>query len=899
MSEAGRYGLGFVTSPLEDAVLAAARPAVGEAGGTLPVGSVRQAVLDVLGGGSLDDDTIGELLDVVVHDHEGPLALVPGRRVGDLGLLVPRLVLTHRLTDAELATDTLDLDPDLGPVARLAWVDGGLHTPDGVPLRRRDRRERRGSRAGGVLWTTHLEGPGGWLGRFEAGRVLAVGVAGGVLTLEALDERDAGPGPPGFAAALGDMLELANDGDGSPVWDEELHLGLAVEHPDWFVDPLPPFGDLVVAAGYEVDGRSIGRPGGWQQHEELARVVMTMARHQDLSTDDHDVLRDALTAFDRGIGGGADAVDRADPTAPPARSLRRPLHDRWQAALAFLEELRWQGVTAEQLGGFARALGEGARGEPAAVCQWLASRAAAMDGNALDGERLAIEACESDGWFVPGLDEAAWYAADRGRARVAVNLLHRIRQPDDPELELLRSYAELGAPGIGRNAPCPCGSGRKFKQCHLGRVELPEADRVRWLLDKARAYVMHVAPPELLDDLAGDDAPLHAHLMALDLLLFGDGWFERFLAGRGPLLDEWERTTATRWPSQSVTSVFRVDQIDDDGRRHLVDARTGDVRVVEVSPALDKGDTHRLVWCRLVPVDDRWYTTGVVRLALLGERERLLDALLPGSTSDETMRALVGPGDGPQLQNTSGEPLMTCEAIVRPGAGLHRDDVAARLDKVLERDDEDADDYERDDEDGGGAEGSPVWHLSRDTPGMEQAVIATVRLAASAVHAETNSVARHEEILTVLHDALGDLELESEERVPIACHRARHGARELVVSARRALGLDDDVAGVAEGDDPEDLLDLDDDDDLDDDFDDLDDDLDDFDLDPPPGVLDEMARAHEQRWLDRSIPALGGKTPRDAAADDLLRPDLLTLLAEMGDTGLFDPDRIRAALGLG
>ncbi|HIJ21192.1 MAG TPA: hypothetical protein HPP58_09105, partial [Deltaproteobacteria bacterium] len=24
---------------------------------------------------------------------------------------------------------------------------------------------------------------------------------------------------------------------------------------------------------------------------------------------------------------------------------------------------------------------------------------------------------------------------------------------------------------IGRNEPCPCGSGRKFKQCHLGKED--------------------------------------------------------------------------------------------------------------------------------------------------------------------------------------------------------------------------------------------------------------------------------------------------------------------------------------------------------------------------------------------------------------------------------------------
>jgi hypothetical protein len=66
-------------------------------------------------------------------------------------------------------------------------------------------------------------------------------------------------------------------------------------------------------------------------------------------------------------------------------------------------------------------------------------------------------------------------------------------------------------------------------------------------------------------------------------------------------------------------------------------------------------------------------------------------------------------------------------------------------------------------------------------------------------------------------------------------------------------------------------------------------------------VLDEVGRNYEERWLDMEIPALGGATPREAAADPALRPDLLTLLAEFPDTdevGQMSPARIRAALGL-
>jgi hypothetical protein len=62
----------------------------------------------------------------------------------------------------------------------------------------------------------------------------------------------------------------------------------------------------------------------------------------------------------------------------------------------------------------------------------------------------------------------------------------------------------------------------------------------------------------------------------------------------------------------------------------------------------------------------------------------------------------------------------------------------------------------------------------------------------------------------------------------------------------------------------------------------------------------------ELRWLDESIPALQGLTPREAAADPTRREDLVALLRDFELRGRsmpegamsFDPDRLRRALGL-
>jgi len=65
--------------------------------------------------------------------------------------------------------------------------------------------------------------------------------------------------------------------------------------------------------------------------------------------------------------------------------------------------------------------------------------------------------------------------------KAMADLLRQGRYAD----EVMQSYAvgENGLPAkVGRNAPCPCGSGRKYKRCHgadaKSRSEgLPAGDR--------------------------------------------------------------------------------------------------------------------------------------------------------------------------------------------------------------------------------------------------------------------------------------------------------------------------------------------------------------------------------------------------------------------------------------
>src|SRR4051794_36078643 len=56
-----------------------------------------------------------------------------------------------------------------------------------------------------------------------------------------------------------------------------------------------------------------------------------------------------------------------------------------------------------------------------------------------------------------------------------------------------------------RNDPCPCGSGRKYKVCHLSTERHPLDLRAGWLYDKARRF-LRVRGGAYLDELADEMA---------------------------------------------------------------------------------------------------------------------------------------------------------------------------------------------------------------------------------------------------------------------------------------------------------------------------------------------------------------------------------------------------------
>ena len=143
--------------------------------------------------------------------------------------------------------------------------------------------------------------------------------------------------------------------------------------------------------------------------------------------------------------------------------------------------------------------------------RWLRAVALERIGDIEQSERdlLAAESIDPD-WPLTLVDLAR-IASDRGDVDRGLGLLRRAGAgPDDPLVELLLAHRVEPRADVGRNEPCWCGSGRKYKKRHLGREQLTLAQRVGWLYAKAAQHAELSGWRELLAEV-GYERYRHTH----------------------------------------------------------------------------------------------------------------------------------------------------------------------------------------------------------------------------------------------------------------------------------------------------------------------------------------------------------------------------------------------------
>jgi tetratricopeptide (TPR) repeat protein len=141
---------------------------------------------------------------------------------------------------------------------------------------------------------------------------------------------------------------------------------------------------------------------------------------------------------------------------------------------------------AAALGLFAETIEPMAPRSARAALRWLRAIAQERLGQVEQAERTFNAAESLDPSWPLTLVSLARYASDRGDVERGLALLRRAGAPPDDEMvQLLEHFQPATRPGLGRNQPCWCGSGRKYKACHLHREQRPLAERAAWLYQKA------------------------------------------------------------------------------------------------------------------------------------------------------------------------------------------------------------------------------------------------------------------------------------------------------------------------------------------------------------------------------------------------------------------------------
>jgi len=477
---------------------------------------------------------------------------------------------------------------------------------------------------------------------------------------------------------------------------------------------------------------------------------------------------------------------------------------------------------------------------------------------------------------------------------------------------------------VGRNDPCPCGSGRKYKQCCLSNNEQGEA---RWRAWREAEGTVVPAVLEFAGDTWGDAFLKHA--------------FEEFYAGspdpEDPVtLGQWEQLflpwfafdfiprppkRAKQTASLPVTTLAEaylsahgqhvpaaearvlragieaplsfmvVTSVEAGKSVDLRDILTGDVhhatersastglRIghVLLTRVIADGDLAIMSGMGPFPLFPTCHQTVIVyRETFLRPRGRVNRAGVKAAASEilALYHRLVHEALHPaplRLQNTDGDPLAPATLEFKVRCGVREAFDRLKLLTLSSDDDELLDDASWS-ESGELTAVDLVWSKRGNKlhRAWDNTTLGNLFLSPGHLKASVNSTKRARKIRRLVEKQLGSDVLflrETIESVDALLEEAKHGG------GHRGR----DEAGPRIEDTPE-----------------------------GRAMIADMSRRHWESWIDEKIPALGGVPPREAAKTPLGRERLEALLAEYawrdeaGPRNAFDPDVawLRERLGL-
>ncbi|MEZ0383980.1 SEC-C domain-containing protein [Mycobacterium sp. pW045] len=598
--------------------------------------------------GVTDPDAV---IEELLNDYSCPARPLPDDRWVWLPALLAGRVFTHRITAEELTHDVVAVSPDLDPIVELCNHDDYAELADGAPvavvlpgyddelLAERGIPVELIAESGALLLK-----PGALAGLgLAAGDLLGLRLTDGGIALE--------PVAATTDTTLGDRLAALLDAD-EPSYFAAVVWAVCTADPALFTTPLAPLGEIADEHGLAHSGDSLAPAGFDFERWRFERKCARLADRYGLDDDDAFVLTTLVEihaqmaqVLDIAMADtGDDEVEAPAETESADGQYADVLGELGAAladpvlALSFMEEATREGrAGAAALGMLAESLESKVPRSARVATRWLQAMACEGLGDVAGAERelLAAESLDPE-WPLPLLTLAR-IASDRGDAEAGLGLLHRAGVGSDhPLVRLLEGHRTQPRTDVGRNEPCWCGSGRKYKKCHLGNEQLSLPERVGWLYAKAHQQLLGGEWAELLM-LAGYERIRHVEdeiddllaaaktdPLAIDTMLFEGGAFAEFLELRGALLPDDERQLAEQW-LQVPRAVFEIEQVRPGHSVTVRDVRIGEVlEVTTRSRALEPG---QLICSRALPTGEGFAFFGGIDPVEPDERDELLALL--------------------------------------------------------------------------------------------------------------------------------------------------------------------------------------------------------------------------------------------------------------------------------
>lgn len=642
------------------------------------------------------------------------------------------------------------------------------------------------------------------------------------------------------AVVVSRFAELA-ESDELFFLDAEL-LQLLVDQPAAFAEPTVPLTEIIEAAGLDRKDNLVAPQGFDFAKHRMDAMADALTGRLELEPEAANSVVMLLALID-GVERGAQDID--DVFADGGHIFAGLAND-YVADVALTEILFGclydPAVVDEALEKLIR---KGPRVVRAAG-YWMAGRVAEEDDRISDAEARFEQAIVADGAFDPALMDLARYASDRGDAVRGLSLLRRTRAGENHILyEVLDNFQPVDRPGLGRNDKCWCGSGRKYKVCHSGKADFTLDERAGWLYEKARVLLVE---PEWLER--------RAELAEIRAQYWPAGMESMIRAIADPLVDDvilfecgaFEEFVNQRGELLPADELMLAQQwlLIERSVHEIESVRPGegltlrDVRTGDRNEVTEHAGSQQLRVGQLV----------CARVVPVGNQMQFFGGIEPIAVGERTalIELLDADADPEELIAQLSTRFAPPRVITRHGekmvactATFEVDDLTGIRRKLSRR-------Y------GKGVKDHWVWTAD-----------------GNAVSAKVNGSFRIEDGTLVI-DALNQRHFETMLGVVREISPESKKLKEDRSADPESWGAASSVSLPVDPQDPEVIT-----------------------------MLDDYIHNYERTWLDDSIPALEGFTPREAAADPTRRDDLLRLLSSFPQEerpGAMSVRRLKEMLGL-